>query len=211
MVKEPGTVIGLFSQLSGLRKLPAVTSWTPDWSISQPRPPIAPRVLIRESACDVKLAKYDRHLLVKGVVTDTVMSRAELSFVDTNSTGEGELNEEPQEQPWKFCLETFPRISPLLYKLWNVRVWNNLIGFALLGESPELNENFDALAEAVNCSRSVPSDADIAWILVKIISVDPLPIDIDEEEQPRDLQDALQEVKNSGASIGCLWLFELEE
>jgi hypothetical protein len=165
----------------------------------------------RELACDVKLANNDRYLAVKGVVIDTVLNRAELSFANTDSPGESETNEQPEDHFWKSCLERFPRLSREILTLWNVRVWNTLIRFTLEEKPSELDENIDALIEAVTSRRTVPFGSDILRCLIKTLSGDISPIDIDDKGQPRDLQDALQGFKHSGAMTECSWLFDLEE
>ena len=211
MLAQPCHARGCLEQLTGLRKLPAVTSWTPDWSIRNHPSPMVSRYPSRQRACDVKLADNDRHLTVKGVVTDVILNRAELSFANTESPVESEMNERPDDHFWKSCLDTFPHLSWEILLLWNVRIWKTLIRYTLEGAPSELDENVGALIGAVTSRRTVPFDSDILICLFKILSGDTSPIDIDDKEQPRDLQYALQGFKNNGAMTECPRLFELEE
>lgn len=120
---------GLLEDLSGLRQLPAVASWVPDFSIpAKPHEPIKGSQKRGTIYYDIKVTDSDRSLLVKGVVYDAVAYRATLSVASMDGTGDEAFESFDDGFPNRWTL-VYTDYKPQIALLWNIRVLQSFIQF----------------------------------------------------------------------------------
>ncbi len=127
----------LLEGLTGIRQVSSMASWVGDWStIRGPRR--IRKILIpnRRYQYSIRLRENDQHLLVKGVRTELIAQRADLSFVDffydPNDVAQATSISCKQitDDVWRQKIETSREIRSALTVMWNLTVFRNCMEFA---------------------------------------------------------------------------------
>ena len=159
----------LLEEISGIRKLPEYVSWVPDWSLpGKPLQPLVWRPTIkrnevssklhgsRHSAYDLRLANRGRHLIVKGVRNDTILDRAQLSFLSWNI--HRNVNDNMADRHVRPWLHAHPEHSTAILMLANVGIWRSFRDFARTKFASNELEGLLQLREALQSRTNEPVD-----------------------------------------------------
>ncbi|KAF2272702.1 HET-domain-containing protein [Westerdykella ornata] len=137
--------LDVLEQVHGLGPAVDLTSWAPDWSTFKHA--IIPiqgrqncRLATKSSIPKFSFDPTGTRLTIQGLVIEKITSRADVAIAHCHE-GLGvpedymlwSQNVQPDVSFWRTMLESFPRHSKTILRVWNIHVFQKLAAFALRG------------------------------------------------------------------------------